>query len=135
MFKNSSIKTKIIFIVSLAILLSSVFIAFLSIYSIKEASKERIQKYKIEAYQEVQSDLTNFSSIAMSIVKHYYKLSDKDKIKDVVKDYIDEQSDYLFSILEGQYKKYEPLLEEEELKALLIHTIKSTRYGKVVIFG
>ena len=130
MFKNSSIKTKIILIVAVAILLSSILIALLSIYSIKEASVERIDKYKIEAYQNLRTNLENFSSVAMSIVKYHYKLSDKEKIKDVVKDYIDEQSDYLFTILQGQYNQYKSKLDEEELKALLINTIKSTRYGK-----
>jgi len=130
MFSNSSIKTKIIFIVALAILLSSLLISLLSIYSIQESSKERINKYKMEAYQKVRNNLKDFSSVAMSIVKHYYKQSDKDKMKDVVKDYIDEQSNYLFSILEGQYNKYKFILQEEELKGLLINTVKSTRYGK-----
>jgi methyl-accepting chemotaxis protein len=130
MFKNRSIKAKIIFIVTLAILLSSGLTALLSIYSIHQTSKERIEKYKIEAYEDIRKELQDFSSIAMSIIKHYHQQSNKDTMKDVVKSYIDEQSNYLFSILEGQYKQYKPLFGEEELKALLIHTIKSTRYGK-----
>ena len=115
MFKNSSIKTKIILIVAMAILLSSVLIAFLSIYSIKEASNERIEKYKIEAYQNIRTNLENFLSVAISIVKYHYTLSDKEKIKDVVKDYIDEQSNYLFSILQGQCNQYKSKLDEDEL--------------------
>jgi methyl-accepting chemotaxis protein len=115
---------------TLAILLSSGLTALLSIYSIHETSKERIEKYKIEAYEDIRSKLQDFSSIAMSIVKHFHQQSNKDTMKDVVKSNIDEQSNYLFSILEGQYKQYKPLFGEEELKALLINTIKSTRYGK-----
>ncbi|MEA2027874.1 MAG: cache domain-containing protein [Campylobacterota bacterium] len=130
MFKNSSIKTKFLLIVSIAILLSSILIAALTIYSIQKASNERIEKYRVEAYKDIKSNLEKFSRVALSIVEYYYYLSKKDQMKNVVKENLDNQMQNLFKLLDGLYHTYKSKLEEEELKTLLINTIKKTRNGE-----
>jgi methyl-accepting chemotaxis protein len=130
MFKNTLIKTKIVFLVGMAILLSSFLAELISIYSIKKVSKQRIEKYRVDAYKEAKSNLEKYSAIALSVVNYYYNQSDKDRMKDAVKDYIDEQSDYLFTILQGEYDKYKGNMSDKKLKSLLMDIVKNARYGE-----
>ena len=129
MLNNTSIKTKLILIVSLGILLSSILIALLSIYTIQSASDERIKEYKIQAYKEIKNNLEKFSSIALSVIQHHHQLSNQDQMLSTLKEDIDRQMEYLFKILHGTYQAYQSKVSNEELKAMLINIVKSTRYG------
>jgi methyl-accepting chemotaxis protein len=130
MFKNFSIKAKIISIVGIAILLSSLCVAFISIYSIQSAADDRIEKYKQSAYKNAKRDLKKFSDISMSIVRWYEKQSSKENIKIASKEHIDKQSNYLFNILKAEYKQYKLTMPEESLKSLLMSIVENARYGK-----
>ncbi|RLA79645.1 MAG: hypothetical protein DRG78_12555, partial [Epsilonproteobacteria bacterium] len=129
MLKNISIRVKIISMIGVAILLSSVLIILSTTYTINKISKANIEKFKKDAYIKTKNDLTKISSMALATVDSYYSRSAEDKIKTEVKAYIDEQSNYLFTILQGQYDYHKDKMSRKDLIKLLKNTIKSTRYG------
>ncbi|WP_177202008.1 methyl-accepting chemotaxis protein [Hydrogenimonas thermophila] len=97
-------------------------------------SKENIKIYREDTYTARKEELSNYTSIAMNIVKSYYERTSKDKLENEVKEYITEQSDFLFSIIEKQYEMYKDKLSKKELKKLIIATVNATRYGEAGYF-
>ena len=128
--KNLSIKTKLLLIVFCSITIISIILTFESILSMKESSQERIEAYKIEAYKNKETELKNYVSLAYKTIESYHARTAKDKIKFEVEKYINEQSNFLFSIIDGEYKKYKDILSEEELKNRIKDIVSATRYGK-----
>ncbi|QDF29882.1 cache domain-containing protein [Halarcobacter anaerophilus] len=129
MFKNMSIKAKILLISLMAILVVSILISVESIYSIKKLSKEKIENFKEEAYANKEKELQNYVSLALKTVESYYARTAIDKIKLEVQEDLKSQSKFLFSILTYEYNKNKDILSTNELKAKLIDIINGTRYG------
>ncbi len=130
MFQNSSKKFNI-FTISIAIVVvftTAIFIQ--SLFYLKQKSEEIIEKSVSLAYEEKRKELKNYVTLAYKTVDSYYKRTAKEKIKDEVKYYLEEQSYYLFSILNSEYERNKDKLSEEELKEKLIAIVKGTRYGK-----
>ncbi|WP_321312110.1 cache domain-containing protein [Halarcobacter sp.] len=129
MFKNLSIKAKVLLISLLAIVIVSISISFESIYSINKLSKEKIEKFKEESYLNKEKELKNYVSLALETVKSYYDRTAIDKIKIEVQEDLKAQAKFLFSILEHEYKENKNILSDADLKKRLIGIINGTRYG------
>ena len=128
--KDISIKTKLLLIVLCSITIISVVLSLESIFSMKEVSNKKIEEYRVEAYKNKESELKNYVSLAYKTVESFYSRTAKDKIRLEVEKYIKEQSNFLFSIIESEYKKNKDLLTEVEIKNKIKSIVESTRYGK-----
>ena len=128
--KNLSIKIKLLLIVFFAITSISLVLSFESIDSMTKTSNEKIEAYKNEAYKNKEIELKNYISLAYKTVEAYHERTAKDKIKLEVESYIQEQSDFLFSIINSVYEENKDLLSEIELKNMIKSLVYSTRYGK-----
>ncbi len=130
MFRNLSIKSKLLLLSLMAIVIVSVLVTFKSIYSIKELSEEKIERFKVESYENKEKELKNYVSLAMKTVESYYERTAIEKVKVEVQEDLKSQAKFLFSILEYEYNKYKDTLSEDELKQRLIEIVEGTRYGK-----
>jgi len=129
MFKNISIKGKILFLSLITIIVVSVAIAVDSIYSIKNFSNKNIESFKNEAYAKKELELKNYVSLAIKTVEAYHNRTSVDKIKVEVQEQLKLQTNFLFSILEAEYEKSKGTLSEEALKQRLKSIVDATRYG------
>ncbi|WP_171012970.1 methyl-accepting chemotaxis protein [Arcobacter arenosus] len=130
MFKNLSIKIKLLISVIGAIIIVALINQIQSIYSLKTEAEQIIKSSEKSAYETKQEELKNYVSLAYKIVDSYYSKTEKGKIKDAVQKEIKEKSDFLFSIIEAEYKKYNGVISDSELKERIKEIVKSTRYGK-----
>tara|TARA_B100001063_G_C16769396_1_gene560627 strand:+ start:658 stop:3015 length:2358 start_codon:yes stop_codon:yes gene_type:complete len=130
MLKNSSIKVKLLSTIIGSMILVTIIMQVQSIISLKNTSKVIIENSSEAAYKAKEAELKNYVSLAYKTVESYYARTAKDKIKGEVKIYIEEQSDFLFSIINSEYEKNKDILEPEELKQRIKSIIQSTRYGK-----
>jgi len=130
MLKNSSIKVKLLSTVIGSIILVAGIMLFQSISSLKYEADTIIKESTQEAYKAKEAELKNYISLAYKTVESYYERTAKDKIKDEVRSYIKEQSEFLFSIINNEYEKNKDILAPEELKSRIKSIISSTRYGK-----
>ena len=128
--KNLSIKIKLLLIVISTIIVISSIITIQSIYSITQLNEANIQKYKKEAYITKESELKNYVSIAKKSIESYHERTSPEKIKAEVSNYLKEQTNLVFTIIQYQYKKYKGKISDEELKQKIKDIISSTRYGK-----
>ena len=129
MFKNISIKGKILLLSLMTIIIVSIAIAIDSIYSIKSFSDKNIENFKNNSYAKKENELKNYVSLAMKTVEGYYNRTATDKIKVEVQEQLKMQTNFLFSILEAEYEKSKGTLSEEALKQKLKLIIDSSRYG------
>ena len=124
------IKTKLILIVAASIILSSLLFIYMTISLDDAHLKERLKDLKEEIYSTKKQELLNYSDMANKVLNAYYQRTKKEKIQEELRIYIDEQSGFLFNILNAKYKKYHTIIDEKKLKTMLIDIIKSARYGK-----
>jgi methyl-accepting chemotaxis protein len=124
-----SIKGKLIVLSLLTIIVVAVVVGVNSIISINNLSKENVANFEKEAYAKKEAELKNYVSLAMKTVDSFYQRTSKEKVKVEVQSYLKGQAEFLFSILEGEYKKYNGKIPTSELKQKLIEIINSTRYG------
>jgi methyl-accepting chemotaxis protein len=129
MFKNISIKGKILLLSLVTIIVVSIAIAVDSIYSIKSFSNKNIEKFKNEAYAKKELELKNYVSLAIKTVEAYHNRTSVDKIKVEVQEQLKLQTNFLFSILEAEYEKLKGTLPEEAIKQRLKAIVDATRYG------
>jgi methyl-accepting chemotaxis protein len=130
MLKNSSIKVKLLSTIIGSMILVTIIMLIQSTISLKNTSTAIIEKSSAAAYKAKEEELKNYVSLAYKTVESYYARTAKDKIKEEVKKYINEQSDFLFSIINSEYEKNKDILPPEELKQRIKSIIESTRYGK-----
>ena len=130
MFKNITIKTKLLGIVLGSIIVVSIMTTIQSVITIENVSKNNIEQYKKNAYKTKENELKNYVSDAINIIDTFYQRSSKDKLSSEVKEYITQQSNFLFNIIEKQYNLHKDKLPQDELKKLIIETIEAARYGK-----
>ena len=129
MFRNISIKGKLLLLSLITIIVVSLSIAIDSIYSINKLSNENINRYKEESYAKKEEKLKNYVSLAMKTVEAYNERTAIDKIKIEVQDDLKKQTNFLFSILESEYTKLKDVLSEDALKQRLKSIVDATRYG------
>ena len=130
MLKSLSINLKLLFIVIGSIIFVSVILLIQSISSLNKTSEIVINDFKKDAYLNKEKELKNYVSLTMKTIDYYYKRSSKEKVKTEVSSYLKEQNKFLMSIINAQYEKYKHIMKEDELKELLKHTIRTSRYGK-----
>jgi len=119
----------IILIISTVIAVSTAII-LQSIYSINEMTEQSVSKYKEEAYQNKESELKNYVSVAMKSVESFYSRTSKEKIKKEVESDLKEQTDFLFSIIQQAYDKNKNTMPKPQLQEHLIQVVASARYGE-----
>ncbi len=134
MINNISIKAKLLILSILTIVIISLAVAFVAIYSIKEYSNEGIENYKKEAYAKKEEELKNYVSLAMKTVEAYHARTDIEKVKLELEDELKKQTMFLFTILEGEYQKYKNTISDSALKERLKNIVNSTRYGSTGYF-
>ena len=134
MFKNLSLKLKVLILSFVTIIVISFAIAIDSIYSIKSFSNESIESYKKEAYAKKEQELQNYVSLAVKTVEAYYSRTSTEKLKVEVQDELVKQTNFLFSILEAEYERNKNSLSEEALKDRLKSIVNATRYSKTGYF-
>jgi len=130
MVNNSSIKTKLLLTVIVSISLVALVIIVQFISGFLKTSETIIDKSATAAYKSKEIELKNYVSLAYKTVESYYERTSKDRIQSEVKDYIQEQSDFLFSIINSEYEKNKNKISENELKERIKSIVESTRYGK-----
>ena len=125
-----SIKMKLLISIIGAIITVTLINQIQSIYLLKTEAEKIIKSSEKSAYETKQEELKNYVSLAYKIVDSYHSKTEKGKIKDAVQKDIEEKSDFLFSIIEAEYKKYNGVISDSELKERIKEIVKSTRYGK-----
>lgn len=128
--KDMKIKTKVMIIVVIAMLSATLLFVGDVMFSYTAQMKEHLKEIKKDAYATKEKELTNYAEMANKVLNSYWQRTKKDKILGAVKSHIDEQSDYLFTIIEGEYKKYHNKMSDKRLKKLIISIVKNARYGK-----
>ncbi len=130
MLRNSSIKVKLLSTVIGSIVLVAVIMLFESINTMKNEAKSTSELTAKSAYKAKENELRNYVSLAYKTVESYYERTAEDKIQEEVEGYLREQTDYIFSILEGEYNKYKNTLSNDEMKKRLKSILNDARFGK-----
>ncbi|RXJ95625.1 chemotaxis protein [Malaciobacter molluscorum] len=130
MLAKISIKTKLLVLAFLTIVVIAFIISMESILSINKFSNKSIENYKKEAYAKKEAELKNYVSLAIKTVSSYNERTSIDKIKLEVQDYLEEQTNFIFSILQSEYKKQKNKMSFNELKEHLRNIVKESKYGK-----
>jgi len=126
---NLKIRTKLIVTIIISMMVLTLFFTLNMMDSYNTHLKEQLKELKQESYKTKQEELINYSDMANKVIEAYYQRTKKNKIQKELKNYIDEQSEYLFTIINGLYKKYNGKLSDKKLKELIYSTIQTTRYG------
>ena len=130
MFKNLSIKTKLLVTVIGFILAVALFMEISSIYSLKKESNSIITNSENVINKIKEEEVKSYVSLAYTTIESYYTKTSKDKMKNSVEKYLKEQSEYLFSIINAEYENNKNILSEDEMKSRIKSIVKGTRYGK-----
>ena len=130
MFSNSSIKVKLLSTVIGSIILVAVVMLTQSIISLNNTSEKIITKSSNAAFHAKEKELKNYISLAYKTLESYHARTAKDKVKVEVQKYLKEQTEFIYSIINGEYKRYKDIYSEDELKDRIIGIVNSTRYGK-----
>jgi len=128
--KNLSIKSRVQFIILLTIVIVSLLFMIGSIVSIEKITANNIEKYKTEAYAQKKDELRNYVSIAMKTIQSFYERTSQKKIEKEVEDSLATQTNFLFHIIEKEYKKNVATMSKRELEDHIKSIVKSARYGK-----
>ncbi len=129
MFKSISIKAKLLTIVISSIMVVSVVMLTQSVFSLKSTSEIIIKQFEDDAYHTKEVELKNYISLAMKTIESYYDRTSKEKVKHEVESKLKEQTGFIFSIIQGEYDKYNGIMPDDELQELLKSIVKNTRYG------
>lgn len=127
--KTVPIRLKLQFILIATIVLVTTAIVIQSVSGIKSMSEEHIQKYREEAYKNKEAELKNYISVAIKSIDSFYKRTSPQKIKTEVQDDLKTHTDFLFSIIEKEYKSNKNRLSKSELKKRIKKIVGSVRYA------
>jgi len=105
-----------------------------SVISLQETSDVVIQKFKEDAYKTKEEELRNYVSLAVKTVESYHERTSKEKIKNEVQAYLKSQTDFVLSIIQGEYDKYHGKVSDEQLKDIIRNAVKSAKYGETGYF-
>ena len=86
MFRDISIKGKLLLLSLITIIVVSLSITIDSLYSINKLSNENINRYKEESYAKKELELKNYVALLIKTVKSYKEKTEIDKIKLKLKD-------------------------------------------------
>ncbi|WP_072679491.1 methyl-accepting chemotaxis protein [Arcobacter sp. LA11] len=134
MIKKGSIKNKLMAIFTIAIVIISVGFITESISSLNAISKSFIDRTSVFAYKTKEKEVKNYVSLAYKTMENYYSRTSKEKIQKEVENYLQEQTEYLFSILNSEYEANKDLLTKEELQNRLKSIIRASKFGKAGYF-
>ncbi len=130
MLKNISIKAKILSLVFGTIVIISTIISFKSIYSIHLLTDKNIEKFQKDAYEQKEKELQSYVALALETVSSFYQRTEKDKIQALVEDSLEQNVQFLFSIINEEYEKNKDILTTQQLKEKIQGIVKAARYGK-----
>ncbi|WP_419763750.1 MAG: methyl-accepting chemotaxis protein [Arcobacter sp.] len=128
--KSLSIKAKLLLIVISSIIVVSVAMLVQSVVSLQETSETVIEKFKQNAYETKEEELKNYVSLAIKTIESYHARTAPEKIKEEVQKYLKDQTEFVLSIMEGEYKKYKGKISDAELKEILKTVVESSKYGE-----
>jgi methyl-accepting chemotaxis protein len=130
MLKSLSIKARLLLIVISSIVVVSFVMLIQSVVSLQETSTAVIEKFKQSAYETKEEELKNYVSLAMKTIESYHARTAPEKIKEEVQKYLKDQTEFVLSIMEGEYKKYKGKVSDAELKEIIKTVVESSRYGE-----
>ncbi len=130
MLKNSSIKVKLLSTIIGSMVVITIIMLLQSIMSLKSTSNSIIEKSSTAAYKAKELELENYISLAYKTVESYHARTAKDKIKGEVEEYLLEQTNFVFTIIENEYNKYKNTLSHDELKTRIKSILTGARFGK-----
>ncbi|RXJ64678.1 hypothetical protein [Halarcobacter anaerophilus] len=104
MFKNLSIKTKLLATVIGSIILIALIMLFEMSTTIYKEVNLILNDSEKSAFDTKEKELKNYVSLAYKTVESYYERTSKERIRSEVKDYIQEQTNFLFSIINEEYE-------------------------------
>ncbi|WP_421717148.1 methyl-accepting chemotaxis protein [Arcobacter arenosus] len=130
MFKNLSIKIKLLISVIGAILTIALVTEINSIVTLKKETNNIIAKTEQNAYRAKEKELENYVSLAYKTIESYYNRTAKDKIQKEVETYLKEQTNFLFSIISSEYENNKNSMTQEELFRKIKNIISATKFGK-----
>jgi len=128
--KFISIKTKMIIMILVTVIVVSVGIILETVSSINAMSEENILAYKQEAYKNKELELKNYVSVAIKSIESFYDRTSKSKIRKEVQSQLASQTDFLFNIINNEYKENKNKLSKIDLQNRLKKLVASARYGK-----
>lgn len=134
MLKSLSIKAKLLLIVISSIVIVSVAMLIQSVLSLEETSDMVIEKFQKDAYETKEAELQNYVSLAMKTIQSYYARTAPDKVKKEVETTLENQTNFILSIIEGKYKKYKGKIPDEQLKDMIKSSVEHSRYGETGYF-
>ena len=134
LLNSISIKAKLLLIVISSIVIVSVAMLIQSVLSLQETSAVVIEKFKEDAYKTKEEELQNYVSLAIKTVESYHARTSKEKIKSEVQAYLKSQTDFMLSIMQGEYDKYHGKVSDEQLRDIIKNAVKSAKYGETGYF-
>jgi len=130
MFKNGSIKIKLLSTIIGSMVLITVIMLAQSIISLKSTSNSIIEKSSSSAFKAKEEELKNYVSLAYKTIESYHERTAQDKIQAEVENYLLEQTNFIFTIINSEYNKYKDTLSNEELKQRIKSIISASRFGE-----
>jgi len=124
------IKTKLILLVTISMILSTVLFTYNMINSYKEQLKKDLKDLTQEAYQTKKEELLNYSDMASKVIDSYYQKTKQDKIEKNAEHYVHKRSNNLFNIIDGYYKTYHTKMSDNQLKKHILEIIKNAKDDK-----
>jgi len=125
--KKLSIKIRLQLIIVSSILLVSTVFTFQSISDINNLTESKIKDYKEKAYEDIESELKNYTSLAINSIESFYNKTSKDE---EITSNLKLKTDFIFSMMQREYENNKDKLSEDELKEHIKELVKSVRYGK-----
>ncbi len=130
MFKNVTIKVKLVSLIIGTILFISLALEIKSIISLKKEVNLILKNSEELVYKVKEEEVKNYVSLAYKTVESYYERTSKEKMKLSVEKYLKGQTNFLFSIITAEYEKNKDILSEEELFQKIKSIISVTRFDK-----
>ncbi|WP_419777653.1 cache domain-containing protein [Malaciobacter marinus] len=124
-----SMRTKVLIISIFVVFFLAVASLIATIVTVNTINKSNIDEYKHDIYKKTEIELQNYVQVTIQTIDSFYKRTLPSKIKQEVKNHLTQRMDFLFSILEENYKIYKNSMSKEELKQHLIKIIKSAKYS------
>ena len=125
--KKLSIKIRLQLIIVSSILLVSTVFTFQSISDINNLTDSKIKDYKEKAYKDKETELKNYTSLAINSIESFYNKTSKDE---EITSNLKLKTDFIFSMMQREYENNKDKLSEDELKERIKELVKSVRYGK-----
>ena len=130
MFENLTIKTKLLAIVISSIMFISIVMTVENVISLENTSDKIINDFREDAYNAKKEEIRNYVALAYKTLESFYLRTSNEKVKEEVKGYLEEQTNFVFSIINGEYEKYKNTLSEDEIRKRIKSILAETKFGK-----